>query len=85
MQIIEHGEALLGARAWQDHEIIVIWRPQGDSNPCYRRERAMSWASRRWGPIRQLRRHAQCRNRSVVEVSGIEPLTSCMPCKRSPS
>src|SRR5207302_1098390 len=25
------------------------WRPQGDSNPCYRRERAMSWASRRWG------------------------------------
>jgi uncharacterized protein YifN (PemK superfamily) len=26
------------------------WRPQGDSNPRYRRERAMSWASRRWGP-----------------------------------
>src|ERR1700739_3141092 len=26
-----------------------MWRPQGDSNPCYRRERAMSWASRRWG------------------------------------
>ena len=26
------------------------WRPQGDSNPCYRRERAVSWASRRWGP-----------------------------------
>src|SRR4029079_18136445 len=25
------------------------WRPQGDSNPRYRRERAMSWASRRWG------------------------------------
>ncbi len=25
------------------------WRPQGDSNPCYRRERAVSWASRRWG------------------------------------
>ena len=24
-------------------------------------------------------------NVSVVEVSGIEPLTSCMPCKRSPS
>jgi hypothetical protein len=21
----------------------------------------------------------------LVEVSGIEPLTSCMPCKRSPS
>jgi len=23
--------------------------------------------------------------RSLVEISGIEPLTSCMPCKRSPS
>ena len=32
-------------------------------------------------------RHAEaaCAVRSVVEVSGIEPLTSCMPCKRSPS
>ena len=29
---------------------IREWRPQGDSNPCYRRERAVSWASRRWGP-----------------------------------
>ena len=25
------------------------WRPQGDSNPCYIRERDVSWASRRWG------------------------------------
>ena len=25
------------------------WRPLGDSNPCYRRERAVSWASRRRG------------------------------------
>ncbi len=24
--------------------------PQGDLNPCCRRERAASWASRRWGP-----------------------------------
>jgi hypothetical protein len=23
--------------------------------------------------------------RYLVEISGIEPLTSCMPCKRSPS
>ena len=29
--------------------LLIVWRPQGDSNPCYRRERAMSWASRRWG------------------------------------
>ncbi len=26
--------------------------PQRDSNPCYRRERAGSWAARRWGPER---------------------------------
>ena len=27
----------------------IKWRPLGDSNPCYRRERAMSWATRRRG------------------------------------
>src|SRR5207248_5241516 len=40
-------------RRWTDGDAIISycfnWRPQGDSNPCYRRERAMSWASRRWG------------------------------------
>jgi hypothetical protein len=53
---------------------VKDWRPQGDSNPRYRRERAMSWASRRWG-----------RTKNLVEPDGIEPSTSCMPCKRSPS
>ena len=28
-----------------------IWRPLGESNPCYRRERAVSWATRRRGRI----------------------------------
>jgi hypothetical protein len=23
-------------------QLLRIWRPQGDSNPCYRRERAVS-------------------------------------------
>ena len=32
------------------------WRPLGDSNPCYRRERAVSWASRRRGRISLLRK-----------------------------
>src|SRR4051812_8565381 len=27
----------------------VEWRPHRDSNSGYRRERAVSWASRRWG------------------------------------
>ncbi len=28
---------------------VQDWRPVRDSNPCYRRERAVSWASRRTG------------------------------------
>ena len=36
------------------HELWILshcktWRPQGESNPRRRRERAVSWASRRWG------------------------------------
>ncbi len=30
----------------------VEWRPQRDSNPCCRLERAESWATRRWGRAR---------------------------------
>ncbi len=37
---------------------VLKWRPVGDSNPCCRRERAASWASRRTGP-RQVHRHRQ--------------------------
>ena len=29
----------------------VCRRPQRDSNPCCRLERAVSWAARRWGPV----------------------------------
>ena len=35
--------------------------PQGDSNPCRRRERAVSWASRRWGPCEG----GNCRGRTA--------------------
>src|SRR5437879_8072497 len=31
---------------------VVEWRPHRDSNSGYRRERAVSWASRRWGLFR---------------------------------
>ena len=24
------------------HKLLIYWRPQGDSNPCYRRERAVT-------------------------------------------
>ncbi len=44
-------------------EVITFvreWRPVGDSNPCRRRERAVSWASRRTG--RGLRGLNECRN-----------------------
>src|SRR2546428_13281434 len=30
------------------------WWPQRDSNPCFSLERAVSWASRRWGRARSL-------------------------------
>jgi hypothetical protein len=58
----------------------VRWRPQGDSNPCYRRERAMSWASRRWGPSPKHDRESKHNSLiKLVEPGGIEPPTSCMP------
>ncbi len=43
------------------------WCPQRDSNPCYRLERATSWAARRWGrgdDHRRGRAGAQPRRRS---------------------
>ena len=36
-------------KAGDFHSQTSKWRPLGDSNPCYRRERAVSWASRRRG------------------------------------
>src|SRR3989442_14396548 len=30
-------------------EVQRVWWPQRDSNPCFSLERAVSWASRRWG------------------------------------
>jgi hypothetical protein len=46
------------------------WRPQGDSNPRRRRERAVSWASRRWGLNS---------GTLLVEPARIELATSTMP------
>ena len=48
----------------------IPWRPQRDSNPCFRRERATSWATRRWGP-------------EGVGRAGIEPATSRLKGERS--
>ena len=28
---------------------LLIWRPQGESNPCCQDENLESWATRRWG------------------------------------
>ena len=44
---------------------LFIWRPLGESNPCYRRERAVSWATRRrgriwWSQAGSNRRPLQC-------------------------
>ena len=39
------------------------WRSQGDSNPCFRRERATSWTARRWEP-------ALARLKAVLYIGG---------------
>src|ERR1700683_677200 len=49
----------MGAGLPHSDNELIYWRPQGDSNPCYRRERAMSWASRRWGRGRARERAAR--------------------------
>jgi site-specific DNA recombinase len=43
------GQDNLPAAAAVVPSFVRAWRPVGDSNPCYRRERAASWASRRTG------------------------------------
>src|SRR6202035_4161329 len=35
-------------RAWNADNGRSHWRAQGESNPCFRRERATSWTARRW-------------------------------------
>ena len=35
---------------WESHQFNHWW-PQRDSNPCFSLERAVSWASRRWGRL----------------------------------
>src|SRR5713101_5683436 len=37
---------------------VFIWWPQRDSNPCFSLERAVSWASRRWGRAGETRQLA---------------------------
>src|SRR5262249_47407136 len=55
------------------------WRSLGDSNPCFRRERATSWAARRreLRPRNSLdRRSAQARGRPriIQAPTGLDPL-----------
>src|SRR5208337_1904150 len=53
------------------------WRSQGDSNPCFRRERATSWAARRWEP----RTRAELYRRDAANASA---LTAPLPHARPP-
>src|SRR3984885_15422299 len=48
---------------------VLKWRPVRDSNSCYRRERAVSWASRRTGQGLDWRISASC-SLFVLVVSG---------------
>ena len=58
------GPRTLGSRLLVSHGTIPLWRSLGDSNPCLRRERALSWASRRREP------GFGARGRSLVRVLG---------------
>jgi hypothetical protein len=48
---------------------MKIWRPQGVSNPRYRRERAVSWASRRWGHIELSRKSGGARRDRTADLN----------------
>lgn len=52
-------------------EMSTKWRAQGESNPCFRRERATSWTARRWARGRPARRG------DVVERRHIEAFRCC--------
>lgn len=47
-----------------------FWQPQPESNRCSRLERAVSWASRRWG-------------QNMAGLTGLEPATFCVTGRRS--
>ena len=57
------------------------WRPQRESNPRCRRERAVSWATRRWGRS-NLKESAKSFPRPLssflVSREGFEPSTHCL-------
>ena len=57
---------------------VPKWRPVGDSNPCRRRERAVSWASRRTGRGRAAIRHRP----TLIKRPAIAPLLG--PRRRPP-
>src|SRR5262249_15671020 len=46
--------AKLPRKARRCERVRVNLYPQGESNPCFRTENPESWATRRWGPVRDL-------------------------------
>ena len=53
---------------------VLDWRPVGDSNPCCRRERAASWASRRTGRSRYVGPAPYSRAPGPTQPAGYPPL-----------
>mgnify|MGYP005810073993 CR=1 FL=1 len=50
---------------------VPNWRPVGDSNPCWCRERALSWASRRTGPRPRPAFYGSTRPSSSTQVRSV--------------
>ena len=57
----------------------LSWRAQGESNPCFRRERATSWTARRWA--RRSRDRGSHPDRQLI---GKRPM-ACKPARARPS
>ncbi len=74
------------ARPCEDSSKRGVACPQRDSNPCYRLERAASWAARRWGrgPVRGTPAHATSVVRSCVR-SGPSRRSSLHPAQPPPA
>src|SRR5437870_13164071 len=49
------------------------WWPQRDSNPCFSLERAVSWASRRWGRLNATPTAPYATRKLLAGGGGFEP------------
>src|SRR6185369_12797614 len=90
-QLVEHSAEAIGQRV--EHVSPAPVSPSGPENAKHaggrnlvsQRPHQPSSEKRRRTKPRQPAYRSMAKSVRMVEPSGIEPLTSCMPCRRSPS